>query len=233
VVADRRAAFCARLKAARQQRGIPLETIAAASKISVSLFAAFERNDMSRWPKGLFRRSYFRDYLRAIGLPAEPTMSEFLHLFSDEGGSAITDAGGDSLEPPLPLTLATHPYEGALQAARRVRAAAIDALVVLIASAAAALSMETDVGVSAAVIAVAYYSITTIAGSTIGLRWIRRRRGTPWKRGALLPRALGLRAPLANRVVLRPWAWVIRIPIARIARHAFVDDAVRPREDVA
>ena len=233
MVADRRAAFCARLKAARQQRGISLETIAAASKLSVSLFAALERNDMSRWPRGLFRRSYFRDYLRAIGLPAEPTMSEFLRLFPDEGRSTITDAGDDSLEPLLSLTLATHRYERVIQAATRVRAAAIDAVIVLILSGAAGLSLATDAGMTAAVIAVAYYSIATISGSTIGLRWIRNRTGAPWQRGAMLPRAPGLRAPLANRVVLRPWAWVIRIPVARIARHAFIEDAVRPREDIA
>jgi transcriptional regulator with XRE-family HTH domain len=234
VVEEHRAAFGARLKAKRQQKGISLEIIAAASKISVSLFASLERGDLSRWPKGLFRRSYFREYLRAVGLPTEPTLSEFLRLFPDEDRPAVAEPRGESVEPPLALTLATSGDEGATRAARRLRAAAIDALIILIVSCAAAWSMQKALGATAAIIAVAYYSMATISGGlTVGSRWMRDRSPLRWKRESMLPRAAGLGAPLTDGVVLRPWAWVIRIPVAWIAGHAFVDDAVRPREDVA
>jgi transcriptional regulator with XRE-family HTH domain len=78
-----REAFGRRLAAARERRGIALEQIAQRMKVSTSLLAALERGDASRWPKGLFRRAFFRDYALAIGLPAEPYVTEFLHLFPD------------------------------------------------------------------------------------------------------------------------------------------------------
>ena len=61
--------FCLALKAARERAGITLAEIADKTKIPASLFAALERNDLRRWPKGLFRRSFFRDYARMIGVP--------------------------------------------------------------------------------------------------------------------------------------------------------------------
>ena len=83
MVEDRRAAFCARLKSAREQKGVSLEEIAASTKISRSLLKGLEQNDLSRWPQGLYRRSYLREYLRAIDLPEESTMAEFVRLFPD------------------------------------------------------------------------------------------------------------------------------------------------------
>lgn len=76
--------FCARMKAAREHRGLTLASIAGSTKIPGSLFEAFERGDLSRWPKGIYRRAYFRDYVMAIGLPVEPAVREFLRLFPDE-----------------------------------------------------------------------------------------------------------------------------------------------------
>ena len=58
--------FCLALKTARERKGITLTEIAHATKISAYLFASLERNDLRRWPKGLFRRSFFRDYVRMI-----------------------------------------------------------------------------------------------------------------------------------------------------------------------
>lgn len=78
-----REAFGRRLATVRARSGIALDDIARTMKVSTSLLAALERGDASRWPKGLFRRAFFRDYLLAIGLPAEPYVSEFLQLFPD------------------------------------------------------------------------------------------------------------------------------------------------------
>lgn len=79
----RRQAFGRRLAAARERRGVAVETIAQRMKVSPGLLTSIERGDASRWPKGIFRRAFFRDYVMAIGLPAEPYVSEFLHLFPD------------------------------------------------------------------------------------------------------------------------------------------------------
>ena len=62
--------FCAQLKASRERRGISLQTIAESTKISESLFADLERCDLSRWPTGIYRRAFFREYTAFVGLPA-------------------------------------------------------------------------------------------------------------------------------------------------------------------
>jgi transcriptional regulator with XRE-family HTH domain len=105
-IAARRHAFGRRLHAARHHRGVALEDIAQATKVSASLLAALERGDASRWPKGIFRRAFFRDYVAAIGLPADPHVSEFLQLFPDgedhpSGPTPVPEAA-----PGLRLTLA-------------------------------------------------------------------------------------------------------------------------------
>ena len=76
-----RDAFGPNLRRARVQRGIGLDTIAAATKISVDLFSALERNDFSRWPKGLFARAFVRDYAKAVGLDANEIVDDFCRLF--------------------------------------------------------------------------------------------------------------------------------------------------------
>jgi transcriptional regulator with XRE-family HTH domain len=80
--------FCLSLKSARESRGITLAAIAQATKIPAYMFAALERNDLRRWPKGLFRRSFFRDYARMIGVPVAEACAEFVRLFPDDETSA-------------------------------------------------------------------------------------------------------------------------------------------------
>lgn len=78
-----RNAFGPSLKAERDRRGITLQAIADSTKISISLLAALERNDMSRWPNGIFRRAFVREYVAALGLPPEPVVAEFVRLFPE------------------------------------------------------------------------------------------------------------------------------------------------------
>ena len=73
----------ARLRAERERQGISLATIAASTKVSVSLFEGLEREDVSRWPQGIFRRAFVREYARAIGLDPEETLNDFLERFPD------------------------------------------------------------------------------------------------------------------------------------------------------
>lgn len=80
---DRRAEFCARFRDERQRRNRSLIAISAATKLQASLLEAFERGDVSRWPKGIYRRAFFRDYVTAIGLPVNPHLAEFIELFPD------------------------------------------------------------------------------------------------------------------------------------------------------
>ena len=76
-------AFCAALKRAREARCISLREISESTKIAVNHLTALERADLRHWPKGIYRRAYFRDYAKALGLPAD-TIDSFLHFFGEE-----------------------------------------------------------------------------------------------------------------------------------------------------
>lgn len=78
-------AFCTALKRAREARCVSLREISAITKIAVNHLTALERADLRHWPKGIYRRAYFRDYAKAIGLP-EDIIHRFLHFFSEEEG---------------------------------------------------------------------------------------------------------------------------------------------------
>src|SRR3954471_12455275 len=75
--------WCVQLRRERERRRIALQSISANTKISASLFEALERGDVSRWPSGIFRRSFIRAYASAIGLDAEAIAREFLEKFPD------------------------------------------------------------------------------------------------------------------------------------------------------
>ena len=76
-----REAFGPNLRRIRIQRGISLDTIAQQTKVSVELWDALEHNDFSRWPTGLFARSYIRDYARLLDLDPDATVDEFCRWF--------------------------------------------------------------------------------------------------------------------------------------------------------
>jgi transcriptional regulator with XRE-family HTH domain len=75
--------FGARLRLQREQQQIALSTIAERTKIKLSLLEALERDDMSQWPGGIFRRSYVRAYAQAIGLSPDTVLREFLQRFPE------------------------------------------------------------------------------------------------------------------------------------------------------
>jgi cytoskeleton protein RodZ len=76
-----RDAFGPNLRRIRIRRGISLDTIARETKVPVDLWDGLEHNDLSRWPTGLFARSYIRDYARLLDLDPEATVDEFCRWF--------------------------------------------------------------------------------------------------------------------------------------------------------
>lgn len=74
-------AFGPNLRRIRLQRGISLQQIADATKVPENLWAALERNDVSRWPAGIFARAYVRQYAYAIGVDPDSTVDEFCRWF--------------------------------------------------------------------------------------------------------------------------------------------------------
>ena len=54
------------LAAVRENRGISLEQIARSTKIGTYYLRAIESGNLERLPEGVYRRSYIRQYARAI-----------------------------------------------------------------------------------------------------------------------------------------------------------------------
>lgn len=75
--------FGPRLRQERERRHISLESIAANTKISLSLLQGLERDDVKRWPSGIFRRAFVRSYAQAIGMDPEAVVREFDERFPD------------------------------------------------------------------------------------------------------------------------------------------------------
>lgn len=116
----------ARLRHQRERQQITLRTIAEQTKIKISLLEGLERDDVSRWPSGIFRRTYFRDYVQAIGLPVDEMMREFLQTHPDpedvlsslSGVLAPGDRGAAGERAPGRLRLALGSVLGALSGGR-------------------------------------------------------------------------------------------------------------------
>ena len=75
--------FGARLRMRREERQIALTSIAEETKIKLSLLDGLERDDVSHWPSGIFRKAYLRAYAHMIGLDPDETLREFQELYPD------------------------------------------------------------------------------------------------------------------------------------------------------
>lgn len=75
--------FGGRLRERREAQAIALATIAQRTKIKESLLEGLERDDLSHWPSGIFRRAYVRSYAEAIGLNGDLVVREFLARYPD------------------------------------------------------------------------------------------------------------------------------------------------------
>jgi transcriptional regulator with XRE-family HTH domain len=176
------AEFGPRLRQERERRKISLQSISANTKVGIALFEGLERDDLSRWPSGIFRRAFIRAYATAIGLDAETVVREFLDRFPDPAEPALTpgdaaahdrlcslDHGGG-----LRLTLADtfQPFMGGRLLAplkRRLTAVAVDAGVLLLVAGLLLLIVES-VWVPLAIFTAAYYwGGILILGNTPGV----------------------------------------------------------------
>jgi helix-turn-helix protein len=73
--------FIARLHRHRERNQVSIDQIAIATRVKPEMFEAFERNDLSEWPRGLYARAWIRGYASAVGLDAIDTVDEFCRLF--------------------------------------------------------------------------------------------------------------------------------------------------------
>src|SRR5215467_4854106 len=80
--------FGGKLREARERKGVSLRQIAAATKISVAVLEALERNDISRLPGGIFGRAFVRSYAVEVGLDPEETIQDFVAQFPHDSITA-------------------------------------------------------------------------------------------------------------------------------------------------
>lgn len=73
--------YILRLRRQRERNDISLEDLAVATRVSRELLEAFERNDLSEWPSGLYARSIVRAYATVVGVDPTATVGEFCRLF--------------------------------------------------------------------------------------------------------------------------------------------------------
>lgn len=152
---DAREAFGPTLKTQRERHGITLSAVAESTKIGIGLLSALERNDLSRWPPGLFRRAFFREYVIAIGLSPEPLLSEFARLFPDEPGPSPAAEPTD-----FRLTLAESGSRGG--ALRRVAVVLGELAVLFAAGGGAAWLLEVDFRLTSGLAALVYYPLSNV-----------------------------------------------------------------------
>lgn len=173
---DQRRAFCARLVAARERRGVSLHAMAAATKISETLFVDLEQGNLSRWPMGIYRRSFFREYAHGVGLPVDSTTSEFVRLFPEErtGGSARNLVAPG----PLRLTLARSvqlPFPAVW-----AQAAVLDGLVITLVVGILVLGFGLPLWTTLAIAALAYFLTSTVClGCSPATWWFQHHSGYP------------------------------------------------------
>ena len=96
--------FGSRLRYERERRQIALKSIAEGTKIGMALLEGLERDDVSRWPSGIFRKSFIRSYAEAIGLDPEGVVREFVELYPDplqiESAASVNPTRNSSANPP-------------------------------------------------------------------------------------------------------------------------------------
>jgi len=163
--------FGPQLKAMRERRGITLESISVSTKIGFSLLDGLERSDASHWPKGIFRRAFFRDYAAAIGAPVEDMLAEFLRLFPEDGSAATDDDAAT-----LRMTLATV-RSPVRRRVTRIIAGLADAAIVVLLGVAAAWWLAVNHTTGVAAVGLLYYPLTTgLLGRSLAMSWVHESR---------------------------------------------------------
>jgi transcriptional regulator with XRE-family HTH domain len=178
------------LRRERERAGVTLETIATRTKVARTLLEALERNDVSRWPNGIFRRAFVRGYANQVGLDPDHVVALFLRAFPDGTSSglaappldrATARAAGIAISRPessLRLTLAPEVSRWQ-EALARLGAATTDLMApITLALPSGLLGGLSLFWVVLAVVAVLYLTVATLVlGTTPGL-WMMQRVGS-------------------------------------------------------
>jgi transcriptional regulator with XRE-family HTH domain len=174
------------LRRERERAGITLETIAARTKVARTLLEGLERNDVSRWPNGIFRRSFIRGYASQIGLDPDYAVALFIRAFDGSQASPVLDrataraaaVSAGRAEPSLRLTLAPEVSRWQ-EALARLGAATTDLMApITLALPSGLLGGLSMFWIVLAVVGVLYLTVgTLLLGTTPGL-WMMQRVGS-------------------------------------------------------
>jgi len=179
--------FGPRLRSERERRGISLQTVVDVTKVGADLWQGLERNDLSRWPSGIFARAFVREYAKVVGLDVDEVVDEFCRLFpaGDRRATRIIKAQAELLgqpaaapEDPAPPQGDRRAADGERRAEARARyirlaprtvAATIDVTGTLSLAALGPLVFGAGFWTSAGVAGILYYSVSTVVtGRTPG-----------------------------------------------------------------
>ena len=73
--------FGSYLKHERELRGVPLEEIAAVTKVHIRFLEALENSEFDQLPGEVFIKGYIRSYARVIGLDSEEMVTAYEENF--------------------------------------------------------------------------------------------------------------------------------------------------------
>ena len=168
--------FGPRLRAHRERRGITLAALAQAMKVKQSLLEDLERNDVSRWPPGIYGRAVVREYAKSVGLPASETLEEFCGLFAEpEDGvrpaMSRLDSRANATQGELRLTLAAPSTQTRRVLQRRLVSAALELAIVVTVGCVVAVVAGLSFSMGNAIVALTWYPGRTAFGGYA--RWSR------------------------------------------------------------
>lgn len=180
---NERHAFGERLRRQREKQHVTLDQIAASTKVAASLFAGLEKGDCSRWPGGMYNRSFIRAYAAAVKLDQDDTAGEFAEYYNappEPPASATIPASAH--RPPsatpfaLRLKLEVDPEELRRRAARRAILAVADVLVVAMAAGLVGLAAGISYWSALAIFSIAYQvSVRLLSGISPTERLLARK----------------------------------------------------------
>jgi transcriptional regulator with XRE-family HTH domain len=177
------------LRRERERAGVTLETISTRTKVGRALLESLERNDVSRWPNGIFRRAFVRGYANQVGLDPDYVVALFLRAFPEHHSSTASPslegataraAGVATSRPELPLRLTLAPEVSRWnEALARLGAATTDLMApITLALPSGLLGGLWLFWIVLSVVAVLYLTVgTLVLGTTPGL-WMMQRVGS-------------------------------------------------------
>ena len=202
-------AFGLRLRAHRERRGISHEALAESLKIRRSLLSDLERGDVSHWPSGIYRRALFREYVKAVGLPAAESLEEFSELFSETLESqrfiSVDSPLGRRSGLPPRLTLAEPSTATPRVVYRRLASAIADLALVLGVGYVVTLLIGSAYWTATGIVALVWYPATAALGHhplRQAVRNARVRRTSPARES--VPHVAGSCLPATDGPVIGP-----------------------------